>query len=200
MDLSLQVPTATSLRVLPVKMMIEDRTVINTHLLQRNEPKASFTHFIAWAIIKALEEFPGVNNAYHFDGDNHYKVVHDQVNLGIAIDLPNKDGSRNLVVPNIKGVNKMNFMEFLHAYAELIDKARSGKLQIDDYQGTTISITNPGTIGTVSSVPRLMGRKSSYFSAAKTIPLDASPTYRKSLVGVPSPHNVIKLELLFLAL
>lgn len=156
MDLSLEVPTATSLRVLPVKMMIEDRTVINTHLLQRNEPKASFTHFIAWAIIKALEEFPGVNNAYHFDGDNHYKVVHDQVNLGIAIDLPNKDGSRNLVVPNIKGVNKMNFMEFLHAYAELINKARSGKLQIDDYQGTTISITNPGTIGTVSSVPRLM--------------------------------------------
>jgi 2-oxoglutarate dehydrogenase E1 component len=75
MDLSLEVPTATSLRVLPVKMMIEDRTVINTHLLQRNEPKASFTHFIAWAIIKALEEFPGVNNAYHFDGDNHFKVV-----------------------------------------------------------------------------------------------------------------------------
>ncbi|WP_018126828.1 multifunctional oxoglutarate decarboxylase/oxoglutarate dehydrogenase thiamine pyrophosphate-binding subunit/dihydrolipoyllysine-residue succinyltransferase subunit [Balneola vulgaris] len=156
MDQSLEVPTATSLRVLPVKMMIEDRAVINTHLLQRNEPKASFTHFIAWAIIKALKEYPGVNNAYHFDGNNHYKVVHDQVNLGIAVDLPNKDGSRNLVVPNIKGVDKMNFREFLHAYADLIDRARNGKLGIDDYQGTTISITNPGTIGTVSSVPRLM--------------------------------------------
>lgn len=156
MDLSLEVPTATSLRVLPVKMMIEDRTVINTHLLQRNEPKASFTHFIAWAIIKALEEFPSLNNAYHNDGDNHFKIVPNQVNLGIAIDLPNKDGTRNLVVPNIKGVNKMNFKEFLHAFAELIDKARNGKLQIDDYQGTTISITNPGTIGTISSVPRLM--------------------------------------------
>lgn len=156
MDLSLEVPTATSLRVLPVKMMIEDRIIINTHLLQRNEPKASFTHFIAWAIIKSLEEFPSLNYAYHFDGDNHFKVIPDQVNLGIAIDLPNKDGSRNLVVPNIKGVNNMNFREFLHAYAELIDKARNGKLQIDDYQGTTISITNPGTIGTVSSTPRLM--------------------------------------------
>ncbi len=156
MDQSLEVPTATSLRVLPVKMMIEDRTIINTHLLQRNEPKASFTHFIAWAIIKALEEFPSVNNAYYFDGKDHFKVIPDQVNLGIAIDLPNKDGSRNLVVPNIKGVNKMNFKEFLHAYAEMIDKARNGKLQLDDYQGTTISITNPGTIGTVSSVPRLM--------------------------------------------
>ncbi len=156
MDQSLEVPTATSLRVLPVKMLIEDRTIINTHLLQRNEPKASFTHFIAWAIIKALKEFPSLNNAYHFDGNNHFKVVSNQVNLGIAIDLPNKDGSRNLVVPNLKGVDKMNFKEFLHAYAELIDKARNGKLEIDDYQGTTISITNPGTIGTVSSVPRLM--------------------------------------------
>tara|TARA_R110002124_G_scaffold154372_2_gene321381 strand:- start:6899 stop:10507 length:3609 start_codon:yes stop_codon:yes gene_type:complete len=156
MDLSLEVPTATSLRVLPVKMMIEDRTIINTHLLQRNEPKASFTHFIAWAIIKALEDFPGINNAYHFDGDNHFKAIPNQVNLGVAIDLPNKDGTRNLVVPNIKGVNNMTFKEFLHAFAALIDKARNGKLQIDDYQGTTISITNPGTIGTISSVPRLM--------------------------------------------
>jgi len=156
MDLSLQVPTATSLRVLPVKMMVEDRTIINRHLIKRNEPKASFTHFICWAAIKAIKEFPTINHTYHFDGKNHFRVVPDQVNLGIAVDLPNKDGSRNLVVPNIKGVDKMNFKEFLYAFAELVDKARSGKLQIEDYQGTTISITNPGTIGTVSSVPRLM--------------------------------------------
>ena len=156
MDESLKVPTATSLRVLPVKMMIEDRTIINQHLESRNEPKASFTHFIAWAIIKALKTLPNLNNAFYTDGKNSYKVIPNQVNLGIAIDLPNKDGSRNLVVPNIKGVDKMNFKEFLYAYAELINKARNGKLQIDDYQGTTISITNPGTIGTVSSVPRLM--------------------------------------------
>lgn len=156
MDASLQVPTATSLRVLPVKMLIEDRTIINRHQVQRNEPKASFTHFIAWAVIKALEEFPGINNGFvEKDGAPH-KLVPDSVNLGIAVDLPNKDGTRNLVVPNIKGVDKMNFREFLHAYAELIDKARTGKLQIDDFQGTSISITNPGTIGTVSSVPRLM--------------------------------------------
>lgn len=156
MDLSLQIPTATSLRVLPVKMLIEDRTIINRHLEQRNEPKASFTHFIAWAVIRALKDYPSLNCSYHYDGNNHFKVRPNQVNLGIAIDLPNKDGSRNLVVPKIKGVDKMNFSEFLHAYADLIEKARNGKLEIDDYQGTTISITNPGTIGTVSSVPRLM--------------------------------------------
>ncbi|SMO85801.1 multifunctional oxoglutarate decarboxylase/oxoglutarate dehydrogenase thiamine pyrophosphate-binding subunit/dihydrolipoyllysine-residue succinyltransferase subunit [Gracilimonas mengyeensis] len=156
MDESIEVPTATSLRVLPVKMMVEDRTIINRHLLRRNEPKASFTHFIAWAIICAMRDFPNLNSSYlHKDG-NHYRVKPDSVNLGVAVDLKSKDGSRNLVVPNIKGVDKMNFKEFLHAYAELIDKARNGNLQIEDFQGTTISITNPGTIGTVSSVPRLM--------------------------------------------
>lgn len=156
MDSSLDVPTATSLRVLPVKMMIEDRALVNRHLVKRNEPKASFTHFIAWAVIRSIKKFETINHTYHFDGKDHFRVVPEQVNLGIAIDLPNKDGSRNLVVPNIKGVDKMNFKEFLYAYADLIDKARNGKLEIADYQGTTISITNPGTIGTVSSVPRLM--------------------------------------------
>ncbi len=156
MDQSLEVPTATSLRVLPVKMMIEDRTIINRHLVKRHEPKASFTHFICWAVIQALKEFPSINNTYHFDGKDHFKVIPEQVNLGVAIDLPNKDGTRNLVVPNIKGVDKMNFREFLYAFADLVTKARTGKLQIEDYQGTTISITNPGTLGTVSSVPRLM--------------------------------------------
>jgi 2-oxoglutarate dehydrogenase E1 component len=156
MDESLEVPTATSLRVLPVKMMVEDRVIINRYLLQKNEPKASFTHFIAWAIIRALKDFPNLNSSYLYKDGNHYRVKPDAVNLGVAVDLQSKDGSRNLVVPNIKGVDKMNFKEFLHAYAELIDKARNGNLKIEDYQGTTISITNPGTIGTVSSVPRLM--------------------------------------------
>ncbi|MTI89362.1 MAG: multifunctional oxoglutarate decarboxylase/oxoglutarate dehydrogenase thiamine pyrophosphate-binding subunit/dihydrolipoyllysine-residue succinyltransferase subunit [Balneolaceae bacterium] len=156
MDESLEVPTATSLRVMPVKMLVEDRTIINRHLIQKNEPKASFTHFIAWAIIRALKEFPNLNNSYLHQDDNHYKVIPDSVNLGVAVDLKGKDGSRNLVVPNIKGVDKMTFKEFLYAFAELVDKARNGNLQIEDFQDTTISITNPGTIGTVSSVPRLM--------------------------------------------
>ena len=156
MDESLEVPTATSLRVLPVKMMIEDRTIINRHLLSRGEPKASFTHFIAWAVIKAMQEFSNLNNSFLHKEDGNFKVIPEHINLGIAIDIQNKDGSRNLVVPNIKHVDEMNFKEFLHAYAELIDKARNGNLQIEDYQDTTVSITNPGMIGTVSSVPRLM--------------------------------------------
>lgn len=156
MDESISVPTATSLRVMPVKMLTEDRAIVNTHLLERGEPKASFTHFIAWAVIQALKEYPNINSYYANQDGSHFKVKPGQVNLGIAVDLAGKDGSRNLVVPNIKGVDKMNFKEFLYAYADLIEKARDGKLEISDFQETTISITNPGTIGTVSSVPRLM--------------------------------------------
>lgn len=155
MDESVHVPTATSLRVLPVKMMTEDRALINTHL-QKTGRKASFTHLIAWAVIQALKEFPNINSYYANQNSTHYRVKPGSVNLGIAVDLESKDGSRNLVVPNIKGVDKMNFEEFLSAYSELIEKARNGKLEISDFQNTTISITNPGTIGTVSSVPRLM--------------------------------------------
>jgi len=156
MDESIEVPTATSLRVLPMKMLTEDRAIINRHLLQSGQPKASYTHFIAWAVIQALKDFPSINCYYTQKDNAHYKVEPGQVNLGIAVDLQSKDGSRNLVVPNIKGVDKMNFKEFLYAYADIINKARNGNLEISDFHNTTISVTNPGTIGTVSSVPRLM--------------------------------------------
>jgi 2-oxoglutarate dehydrogenase E1 component len=156
MDESLEVPTATSVRSMPVKMLIEDRDIINRHLARQNEPKSSFTHYIAWAIIKALEEYPNMNNSFIRKEGEPHKVIPGQVNLGLAIDVQNKDGSRNLLVPNIKGVDKMNFKEFLHAYNELIQKARNGKLEISDFQGTTLTLTNPGMIGTVQSVPRLM--------------------------------------------
>ncbi|MCH8566797.1 MAG: multifunctional oxoglutarate decarboxylase/oxoglutarate dehydrogenase thiamine pyrophosphate-binding subunit/dihydrolipoyllysine-residue succinyltransferase subunit [Balneolales bacterium] len=157
MDVSLEVPTATSLRVIPVKMLMEDRNIINRHLMDRGEPKATFTHFIAWAVIRAIKSVPSMNAYYDLDENGKPVKVHpEHVNLGIAIDLPGKGGARNLVVANIKAVDQMNFKEFLIAYYELISKARNQKLELDDFQGTTVSITNPGTIGTVSSLPRLM--------------------------------------------
>jgi len=137
-------------------MMTEDRAIINTHLLRRGEPKASFTHLIAWAVIQGMKDFPNINSYYANQDSTHFRVKPKSVNLGIAVDLKSRDGSRNLVVPNIKGVDKMSFKEFLYAYSELIEKARNGNLELSDFQETTISITNPGTIGTVSSVPRLM--------------------------------------------
>jgi 2-oxoglutarate dehydrogenase E1 component len=156
MEASLEIPTATTLRAIPVKLMMEDRTVINRHLERRGVPKVTFTHLISWAILKALKEFPVINSYYtQIDGTGH-RVNPAHINLGLAIDLPGKDGKRNLVVPNIKAAESLNFQEFLTAYGQLVDKARNGKLDLPDFEGTTISITNPGMIGTVSSVPRLM--------------------------------------------
>ncbi|MDI6400371.1 multifunctional oxoglutarate decarboxylase/oxoglutarate dehydrogenase thiamine pyrophosphate-binding subunit/dihydrolipoyllysine-residue succinyltransferase subunit [Balneolaceae bacterium ANBcel3] len=156
MEESLEVPTATSFRTIPVKMLVEDRRIINSYLEERLQPKATLTHFIAWAVVQALKEHPQLNNHYSLQNKKAAIAVPAGVNLGIAIDLPGKSGKRNLVVPNIKRVDQMNFKDFLDAYHALIERARNQSLEVEDFQDTTISITNPGTIGTVSSLPRLM--------------------------------------------
>jgi multifunctional 2-oxoglutarate metabolism enzyme len=160
MEMSLTVPTATSFRNIPVKVLEENRRIVNEHLQAHGRGKVSFTHIIAWAIIKALKVYPQMNVGYGFVNDAPSRLQHDSVNLGIAIDIEKRDGSRNLLVPNIKGADKMNFAEFFSAYNEQVKKARDGKLEINDFQGTTISLTNPGTIGTVASSPRLMAGQS----------------------------------------
>ena len=153
---SLEIPTATSLRVIPVKMLWEDRLLINKHQEDRGYTKVTFTHLISWAVIRALNDFPAINSFFEERDGAPHRVKPAAVNLGVAIDLPGKDGARNLVVPNIKDVGRMSFLQFLLAFDALVDRARKGKLDIPDFEGTTISITNPGTLGTVSSVPRLM--------------------------------------------
>lgn len=160
MEQSLTVPTATSVRSIPVKVMVENRTIINENLKTSGRGKVSFTHIIAWAIIKAIKAYPQMNTGYGFIDGKPSRLENDSVNLGLAIDIEKKDGSRNLLVPNIKGADKMNFGEFFDAYNAVVKKARDGKLEISDFQGTTISLTNPGTIGTVSSNPRLMSGQS----------------------------------------
>ncbi|HQU86311.1 MAG TPA: multifunctional oxoglutarate decarboxylase/oxoglutarate dehydrogenase thiamine pyrophosphate-binding subunit/dihydrolipoyllysine-residue succinyltransferase subunit, partial [Pyrinomonadaceae bacterium] len=160
MEQSLTVPTATSVRNMPVKVLVENRTIINEHLKNTGRGKVSFTHLIAWAIIKAIKAYPQMNVGYGFVDGKPSRLEHENVNLGIAIDMEKKDGSRNLLVPNIKNADKMNFAEFFAAYNAQVKKARDGKLEIADFQGTTISLTNPGTIGTVSSNPRLMSGQS----------------------------------------
>jgi len=160
MEQSLTVPTATSVRSMPVKVLEENRRIINEYLAPQGRGKASFTHIIAWAIVQAAKAYPALNNGYGVVNGAPSRLEHEGINLGIAIDIEKKDGSRNLLVPNIKGCEKMNFAQFFAAYNETVKKARDGKLEIADFQGTTISLTNPGTIGTVSSNPRLMSGQS----------------------------------------
>ena len=160
MELSLTVPTATSFRTIPVKVLEENRRVINEHLGAQGRGKVSFTHIIAWAIVRSVKTYPALNHGFGVINGAPSRLEHEGVNLGIAIDIEKKDGSRNLLVPNIKGADKLSFKQFFDAYNETVKKARDGKLEISDFQGTTISLTNPGTIGTVASNPRLMSGQS----------------------------------------
>ena len=156
MDASLSVPTATSVRTVPAKLMIDNRIVINNHLKRARGGKVSFTHLIAWAMVKVLKDFPS-QNVYYDEPDGKPSVVAPaHINLGIAIDLPKPDGTRSLLVPAIKRADTMTFAEFLAAYEDVVSRARANKLTAADFQGVTISLTNPGGIGTEHSVPRLM--------------------------------------------
>ncbi|MHA7191024.1 multifunctional oxoglutarate decarboxylase/oxoglutarate dehydrogenase thiamine pyrophosphate-binding subunit/dihydrolipoyllysine-residue succinyltransferase subunit [Arthrobacter sp. MDT2-16] len=155
MEASLSVPTATSVRAIPAKLLIDNRVVINSNLARARGGKVSFTHLIGYAIIRALAQFPSQNVYYDVVDGKPSAIQPAHVNFGLAIDMPKPDGTRSLVVPNIKKAETMNFSEFWHAYEDLVKKARAGKLGADDYAGTTVSLTNPGGIGTVHSVPRL---------------------------------------------
>lgn len=156
MTSSLSIPTATSLRAISVKLLEENRRIINRQLQRSGKGKVSFTHIVAYAIVQSAKTIPNLNNAFSIVDGKPVLVKKPYINLGIAVDVERKDGSRSLIVPNIKNSEKMNFKEFFNHYNDTIEKARTGKLEPGDFQGTTISITNPGGLGTVSSTPRLM--------------------------------------------
>lgn len=157
MEASLSVPTATSYRIIPVKLLEENRRIINENLPAPGPlTKISFTHIISWAIVQALRTYPNINSCYELVEGRPYHRKNPDVNLGIAVDQARKDGHRNLLVPNIKAVDKMSFETFVASYDGIIDRIRRGEIQSSDFQGTTITLTNPGTVGTYSSVPRLV--------------------------------------------
>ncbi|WP_428963737.1 multifunctional oxoglutarate decarboxylase/oxoglutarate dehydrogenase thiamine pyrophosphate-binding subunit/dihydrolipoyllysine-residue succinyltransferase subunit [Micromonospora fluostatini] len=156
MDASLTVPTATSVRAVPAKLLVDNRIVINNHLARGRGGKVSFTHLIGYAMVRALVEHPEMNNSFAEVDGKPTLVRPANVNLGIAIDLAKPDGSRTLVVPSIKGCEQMDFRQFWQAYEDVVRRARKNELTMEDYSGTTISLTNPGGIGTVHSIPRLM--------------------------------------------
>ncbi|MGB3829253.1 MAG: multifunctional oxoglutarate decarboxylase/oxoglutarate dehydrogenase thiamine pyrophosphate-binding subunit/dihydrolipoyllysine-residue succinyltransferase subunit, partial [Ornithinimicrobium sp.] len=156
MEASLAVPTATSVRSLPAKLLIDNRTVINNHLARSRGGKVSFTHLIGYAMVKALEAMPEMNNGFAEQDGKPVLVRPSHINIGLAIDVPKPDGTRQLLVPGIKSCEGMDFHNFWAAYEDVVRKARDGKLTITDFQGISVSLTNPGGIGTVHSVPRLM--------------------------------------------
>jgi 2-oxoglutarate dehydrogenase E1 component len=156
MDASLTVPTATSVRGVPAKLLMDNRVVINNHLARGRGGKVSFTHLIGYAVVRAATEMPEMN-AHFTEVDGKPAVAtNPDVNIGVAIDVAKPDGSRQLLVPSIKATQAMDFATFWASYEDMVRRARAGALGVDDFTGTTITLTNPGTIGTNFSVPRLM--------------------------------------------
>ncbi|MDR0504339.1 MAG: 2-oxo acid dehydrogenase subunit E2, partial [Bifidobacteriaceae bacterium] len=157
MEASLRIPLATSMRIVPVKALIENRTLINEQLARERGGRVSFTHLVAFAMAEALREMPAMNVAYAQDDDGKPLLVsHEHVTLGIAIDIVKPDAARQLVVPGIKQAEKLPFAQFWAAYDALVARTRAGGLKVDDLTGITATLTNPGGLGTVASVPRLM--------------------------------------------
>jgi 2-oxoglutarate decarboxylase len=163
MNESRSIPTATSFRKLAVDTLDAKRRALNEILKERGM-KVSFTHLIAWAIVKAAQEWPVMGRSYTERDGKPVVIEPGGVNLGIAVDVERK-GQRSLLVPCIKGADRLDFAGFHSYYEELITKTRENKLTADDFQGTTISLTNPGGLGTVASVPRLMSGQGTIIAA-----------------------------------
>ena len=175
MTASLSIPTATSQRSIPVKVIDENRRILNGHRALMHKSKVSYTHIIGWAIVKALETYPTLNHAFAQVNGEPFRAVRKQINLGVAVDVAGKDGARSLKVPNIKNAGGMRFDEYLAAYDDIVARARDNKLQVPDFEGTTISLTNPGTVGTFGSVPRLMPGQGAIIATGA---IDVPPAFR----------------------
>jgi len=155
MEASLEIPVATSVRTVSMKLVSDLREQMNNHLLQTRGGKISFTHIIAYAMVEAIKAVPEVN-VYYEAGDHPAKIAPGTVNLGLAIDNVKTDGTRQLVVPVINQADALDFSRFVAAFDDLVRRTHAGTLKVDDLKGATVSLTNPGIVGTTHSVPRLM--------------------------------------------
>jgi len=151
MNESRDIPTATSFRSVPVDTLDGRRRA-----LKAAGKRLSFTHLIAWALVQATREWPVMTNSYAEEDGRPLRVVPGGVSLGLAVDVERRDGTRSLVVPVLKAAHDLDFTAFAARYDELVAGARDNTLPPEDYTGASITLTNPGGLGTVASVPRLM--------------------------------------------
>ena len=161
MEESLGIPTATSLRTVEVGVMEVRRLQLNQVLATRQpQIKLSYTHLIAFALTWAAREMPVFSTSLARADGVAQRVVRAGVNLGLAVDVEKRDGSRFLMVPVIRGAESLDFASFRARYEEMVGKTRNGGIQVDDLEGASITLTNPGGVGTMASVPRLMAGQS----------------------------------------
>ncbi len=188
MAASLTVPTATSVRTVPAKLLEVNRSIVNQHLARTSGGKVSFTHLIGFAVVRALEAVPALNSSFVPDVDGTGKpgvIRHDHVGLGLAVDLEKSDGTRTLLVPVISAAEALDFRGFVIAYEELVRKVHTAKATPDDFAGATVTLTNPGTLGTMQSVPRLMAGQGAIIGVgALGYPAEFQAADRRSLAEI----------------
>jgi 2-oxoglutarate dehydrogenase E1 component len=191
---SLTVPTATTFRELSVAVLEERRRGLNTALQTAGRAeKISFTHLIAYALVQATKQMPVMGHSLALIDGVPHRVQPEGIALGLAVDVLRKDGSRGLVVPVIKRADTMDFAGFHASYEALVEKARSNKLMPDDFTGATMSLTNPGGLGTSASVPRLMAGQGSIIAVgAIGYPAEfaTAPTERVTDLGITKVMTV----------
>ena len=188
MEASLAVPTATSVRTVPARLLEVNRAVLNRHLARETGAKVSFTHLIGYAVVQSLQAVPALNASFVADSDGKGTpgvVRHPHVGLGLAVDVGRPDGSRTLLVPVVREADSLDFRAFVMAYEEMVRKVHTGKVSPDDFGGATVSLTNPGTLGTVQSVPRLMpGQGAIIGVGALGYPAEYQAADRRSLAAL----------------
>jgi 2-oxoglutarate decarboxylase len=191
MALSASIPLATSQRIVPVKVIDENRRLINHHRALLGKSKVSYTHLIGWAIVKSVVANPSLNHAFASNAAGElFRVVKKEINFGLAIDIPGKNGSRSLLVPNIKNAGALSFAQYLAAFDDLVGRARAGKLSVADFQGTSISLTNPGTVGTMASMPRLVAGQGAIIAVGA---MDYPAEYRGAAPDVVASLGISKV-------
>ena len=188
MEASLSMPTATSVRTVPARLLEVNRAVVNQHLARETGAKISFTHLIGYAVVQALQAVPALNASFVADSDGKGTpgvTRHSHVGLGLAVDVGKADGSRTLLVPVVRGAESLDFRAFVVAYEEMVRKVHTAKASPDDFAGATVTLTNPGTLGTVQSVPRLMpGQGAIIGVGALGYPAEYEAADRRSLAAL----------------
>ncbi|MCW2955132.1 MAG: kgd, partial [Thermoleophilia bacterium] len=159
MTASLSVPTATTMRTIAVSVLDAKRRELNEKLAASGR-KLSFTHLVAWALIEGWRQVPVMGHVFQEINGKPHRIPHDHVHFGLAVDVQKPDGTRGLMVPVVKQADTLDAAGFFDGYDALVAKSRTGKLGLEDMLGTTMTLTNPGGLGTVASVPRLMGGQS----------------------------------------
>src|SRR3546814_17311325 len=125
MEASLSVPTATSYRQVPAKLLEVNRKIINGYLGRTRGGKISFTHIIGFAVVRAIHDtVPVLNASYATDADGKPRALrHEHLGLGIAVEIKKSDGTRALLVHVVSDADTLYFRGPLGAYAHPLPKA-----------------------------------------------------------------------------